>query len=303
VSTILVRTGLKEIITIFETGTVEDALALLKERNVKSVPVRSADGKIVGILGIFDLLTYAVFGVLTSDESYASHADLTRLSNPVGNLVGLTNEGKSAWSFKPYSTNAELWNCLYPFCAGVHRVVVLDESNGEEHLLSQTDVVRYLLAQSALDATLSRSIDALEMVCGPEKVRSIAYHAPALRCYRRMVMEDITSIAIVDESGKLVANLSASDLRGLNRSSFQKLDEQVLKYLAEGRGGEVRAPVTCTAWSTLREVMQKMLIEGVHRVWVTNEAGEPVGQVSMSDVIRVLAPVDWRAPGEEEKSS
>lgn len=94
---------------------------------------------------------------------------------------------------------------------------------------------------------------------------------------------------------KIVGNLSESDLRGLNTDRLLDLLFPVLDYLKQFHG-VVRKPVTVTVDSTFEQVVDKVLSEKVHRVWVVDAQNKPIGALSMSDIVAKLTKLtifDW----------
>ena len=47
--------------------------------------------------------------------------------------------------------------------------------------------------------------------------------------------------------------------------------------------------VTCEPGATIAEVLDAMHVKAVHRVWVVDDAGRPVGVVALSDILAAIA--------------
>jgi len=45
-------------------------------------------------------------------------------------------------------------------------------------------------------------------------------------------------------------------------------------------------PVVVRSWETVEHVLLKIHVHNVHRVWVVNEKQNPVGVISLTDLIR-----------------
>jgi len=299
----------RELIGVAPDTSIEAVLRILRDENITSVPVYDHSGekslpfdvdvaKILGMVAVTDIVNFTVFGIAGDDAEQADLNNLEKLDHPIRNLIGSSPEGRAEWAIKSYDIDMTLEEVMYPFTVGVHRVVVWDKYDRRDYPLSQTDVVRYLYTSPDVDHdVINATIEARELTTARHIV-SIDNEATALQAFRKMAVKDVSSIAIVDAEGKLVANMSLSDLRGLDRETFPELGLPVVEYLAKKHGGTTRGPVTVTADTTLFEVMGILLSQATHRVWVVDADGKPVSQISMTDVITQFAPKDfvWPTP-------
>eukprot|EP00030_Apusomonadida_sp_AF-17_P005891 a676594_640.p2 GENE.a676594_640~~a676594_640.p2 ORF type:complete len:332 (-),score=150.69 a676594_640:58-1014(-) len=292
----LVQDHEKQLIEVRHDTTVAEVLRIMKEHDILSVPVRgpAADrttpgnpDECLGIVNLVDIVNYCIFSIAEGDEYLRVNlSNLDRLDQWASSVVGVfSTEGASEWSFKTYANSDLLSEVMYPMAAGVHRVLVFNPETHREALLSQTDVVRFIhenrdrVDQTVLNGTIAPRGSVLTMHSDQR----------ALVGFRRMCQHDRSSIAIVDADGKLVGNLSLSDLRGLDRATFGDLGDPVLAFLAARAEGVVKPVVSVAPDASLGSMIAKMLSNKVHRVWVVDAENRPVGQVSMSDVIMRFA--------------
>lgn len=217
--------------------------------------------------------------------------NLERLSLPVSDVTGsFGREGRSDWSFRAYVGTDTLQEVLYPFCAGVHRVLIWDEAAKREAVLSQMDILRYLVAQrGGLDAAKWRA--SAKRSSEPLVVRASTHSM--LEAMRRACEVDKSAVGVIDDEGKLVANVSLSDLRGLTKESFAALYAPVLEFLAarqpDGALPELVALRAGEPGTTIGACAELMVSKHIHRVWLIDEAGRAVGHVSTTDVLAALA--------------
>ena len=127
----------------------------------------------------------------------------------------------------------------------------------------------------------------------------------AIDAFARMHFERVSCLGVCDASGRLVANVSASDLRGLTPERLGALASDVLEFVegepttfkgdaSEARREtkqEKRKPVTCLASEAVRDVLERMVSRRVHHVYVCDDERRPVAMVTPNDVLRVLADV------------
>lgn len=95
---------------------------------------------------------------------------------------------------------------------------------------------------------------------------------------------------------KVIGTFSATDLRGCPISHLQSwLPESVMDFTtsllsvsANMAGSTPRELVTCYAESPLADVVDKVVMNHVHRVWVVDRNGLLQGLVSLTNLIRVI---------------
>lgn len=178
----------------------------------------------------------------------------------------------------------------------LHRVVVLSE---DKHFLksivSLSDLILFLAERShdwsgSIGARPVSSI--VDLSVAPI---SLPNSAKAIQGFQLMHMHRVTGIAIVDSSGALEANLSASDLRDVSYSNafvpttfrdlFLPLRSYLLKKSKEGHTVHA-AVVTATLETTLETVLLQMAMFRVHRLYVVDEKRKPIAVVTAFDVLK-----------------
>jgi CBS domain-containing protein len=119
--------------------------------------------------------------------------------------------------------------------------------------------------------------------------------------------------ACATRRGRLVANVSASDLRGLTRERLETMASDVLEFVAgepenasdarNETNARKRKPVTCLASETVRDVLERMVSRRVHHVYVCDDERKPVAMVTPNDVLRVLRMSRSRGEAENERET
>jgi CBS domain-containing protein len=110
----------------------------------------------------------------------------------------------------------------------------------------------------------------------------------------------VSSLALVDAAGALVANFSMTDIKHLFRSgaALGFLYQTCAEFVADVRRVrdvaahfETKMPVfVCSPSATLLRVVGQLCATQTHRVWVVDAHMRPVAAVTLADVIRVFAP-------------
>jgi CBS domain-containing protein len=127
---------------------------------------------------------------------------------------------------------------------------------------------------------------------------SITTNDRAVDGFLKMFNREVNAVAVVDEKGALVSNLSASDLAGLSAKNIHCLKQPPLHFLEVMQSSnffqfsltfpdkKAPVPVTCSSKTHLTEVIEKLIGAKIHRVWVVNSAQQPIGVVTLTDVLR-----------------
>ncbi|XP_014489820.1 SNF1-related protein kinase regulatory subunit gamma-like PV42a [Vigna radiata var. radiata] len=190
------------------------------------------------------------------------------------------------------------------------------ESAFSYQILTQMDMLKLLHGRvGELHSILSRSVQ--DLGADTVQIYAITNHTKvvyAIKCLK-VAMLNVVPIVRAGDVGqgdhkqlingrcrKLIGTFSTTDLRGCHITSLKSwLGISALAFTEEvessplysesdmqNRGSSRRELVTCYAESPLSEVNEKAVTNPVHRVWVVNQEGLPVGLVSLTDVIRVI---------------
>ena len=164
-----------------------------------------------------------------------------------------------------------------------------------------------LLERAGLNARLSvaqqldeESLQAeMEILCQSGKQVADVMSYPAIAIHPedpialaagRLLQRDITRLPVVDEQGKLVGMVSRLDVL---RQVLDIPEKEQKQMEMDGKiAGQVllkRAPLV-HADADLTAVIASFLDSGEHRVIVVNDAGEPIGLISDSDVVGRIGP-------------
>jgi CBS domain-containing protein len=194
---------------------------------------------------------------------------------------------------------------------GVHRLPVLDEFQNIVGICTQSMIVS-LLSQGIDMMGDVRNIPVSAMhsdLC--KEVFTIKEDAKALEAFRLMIEKNVYGIAVVDNEGALVDNLSVRDLRGIgtNAAKFKRLYMPIKQFKElvrqEYPSQTPKLPITVNDNDTFEKVVRLMDDGNIHRVFevqpiqqtaVGTGAGQqqqqqrvrPVHVISQIDVIKFV---------------
>jgi CBS domain-containing protein len=206
-------------------------------------------------------------------------------------LLGVSKESSRTFVYKSTQPISRL---VEAFAWGVHRVLVEFPDENVVRFVSQTDVIKFITLHSEtkeMQELLDKSLTQLGVVdpAHPRDIIHVNHKSAALTGYRRMTLnEELTALPVVDDKGRLVYALSASDLRGVTQATFKNILCPVRDFLK--KTGTKRSVITASPDDKLRDVMAALAKHHVHRVYVIDKKHHPIGVVSQTDIIRLITP-------------
>ncbi|KAJ4792625.1 SNF1-related protein kinase regulatory subunit gamma-like PV42a [Rhynchospora pubera] len=181
-------------------------------------------------------------------------------------------------------------------------------------MVTQMDVIRFLQESShELKDILSSSIQALDAI--NENVFAVAKNTKVDEVIKTMRAASLTAVPVVDADGvellqdgrgkQVVETFSASDLRDCPMAQLQswlgltvtEFKEKVgaLKATLTPEGGTAisdvqQSPKLITSFpeNSLKEVIEMVVVNHVHRVWVVDRQSLLLGLVSLTDILRAV---------------
>mmetsp|Transcript_22614 Transcript_22614/g.52680 ORF Transcript_22614/g.52680 Transcript_22614/m.52680 type:complete len:323 (-) Transcript_22614:89-1057(-) len=294
-----------DIQTVQADATLRDAFAFLMEQNVLGGPVRGADGKLVGMVDVLDLV--AVVMEVMADENLMDQdahkqaiferkfretlAD-TFTTQTIDSV--LKKSGRN--NLVVVDKDASLREVVELLGQGNHRIVITD---GDKmiNIITQSAMVRLLGAhQDKLGELGTKTVRELGMGTAP--VITVQNSDSASHAFSEIRRKGVSAVAVV-EKGSLVGTISARDIRTVCRtiSNTRLLFGSVHNLLAKIHEDDTvdRFPaITVTPDCSFATVVQKMVLLKVHRLWVAESNGGqlvPQRVISLGDVLKEIARV------------
>lgn len=136
-------------------------------------------------------------------------------------------------------------------------------------------------------------------------VSSINMNKQAIAGFRRLLDEDITAMAIVDDDNKIVDVLSMRDVRTVDTKShtFRWLWNTCTFFKDQLRNKDSfvsYTPITLKPTNNLTEVLDKLNDEFIHRVFITTFSDLLIDVVSESDILGYVLGLQTSQTTEEE---
>jgi 5'-AMP-activated protein kinase regulatory gamma subunit len=276
------------LISVNASDTLSAALKTLAQNGILSAPVYDAQkDQFIGSVDVLDLVTYVVeaSGPIKSEDL---DKELPRFfALPVTKVIDKSTTNP----FVPVSTEATVGQVINLMEKGVHRLPLVDPQNKLVAILSQSDLVPFLLANKTapeLIKLMGRTLLDLELV--PGGVVSVSCKATMRQCFTALAAYKVSGIAIVDShTSKLVGTISASDLKGMTQENFVMLGEKARDWMARRGKLGFQHVLTCRAEDTLERVLELLNLAAVHRIFVVDENQKVVGIVPLTSIMQIVA--------------
>ncbi|KAI8601620.1 hypothetical protein EDD21DRAFT_429061 [Dissophora ornata] len=295
----------QKVITIDANASIEDACEVLLKHGISSAPVYNAESNTyVGMFDYSDLMTYILIVLKRMDvpleDQTMEMRDLVQKTNSCQNVpVKLASDLSGKDPFCTVLTESRLGAVVNDFGTGIHRVAVIDSNGSVAGLLSQSSTLDYLLRHLSefpqLQPVMQQTLQQLGLASS--KVLYVNGDAQVLEALIMMSKHSVSSLAILDDQGILLGNVSMTDIQHIMKdlktswlwlSCFQFVAR--IRQLQGVERGEDQYPVLdVSATSTFGYALSKLQATRVHRLWVVNDMGLVVGVVSLTDVFKLLS--------------
>jgi len=180
---------------------------------------------------------------------------------------------------------------LFRVLSTSHRAAVLDNQKLVNYI-TQSDCVEYIHKHNLLGPLASKTIQSLQLAS--KSVVTFKHTEPVVEAFKKMFTEKVSGVGVVDEKEKLIGCISAHDIRAITGSGellehlYQPYD--AYKKLMETLKVATKAQIIkASADATLGEVVETMVKEKVHRVFITDEANNATGVITLGDILKCVA--------------
>ncbi|KAG1149981.1 hypothetical protein G6F37_004562 [Rhizopus arrhizus] len=272
----------RKLIDLPVTATIEEALDILLANDIRSVPIYqyTVDNKkeYVKIVSALDLLRLLSTQITADTAKLREDVLLITLKEAIhfGENVAILKSSDSL-------------DKLIKWFTIEHRVLIEQQEPLNYLLLTQMDLIQYFqlenhrLGSELLDLSVSD--------IKPLGVHSIVnFKITAIEAFLKLGGDNrLSALPIVDDLGEFVTELSASDLRGLNRERWSSLSKPVVMYLKESHG-DLLSPKTCHDQFTLSQILTAFALRKADKLWwINSTSGQLQGVITLTDIISTFA--------------
>jgi len=294
----------KRPILVGDFQTIERALSRINAHSIRSLPVVDKNKIVIGLIDIMDITKSIAESLRTMGDVHEVTAVLSQpgkarsdfMTKSVGSLLGekqyfVASNQMSLIDAVQYMVELDQERFMIvdrPVMGNVEKFTKPEESL--DGMVTQADVVRFLAQNAALlrmEPIFQMSLRDLGI--GSRTPLIVSQHEIASKAFIEMYEHRSDFAAVVDDYGRLMDTISASDLKGLNRSNCVSLSQTLDQFVnRDWKRGWWAKPITVELTDPLFFVVFQFVSSGVHRLYIVDSDGKPIGEVNHMDILKVL---------------
>jgi len=267
--------------------------------NILCAPV--LDKSTNSFLGLIDMIDIACFVVDIAKNTEKLGTDyidfLSREEEFKGRATSDVADLSKRNAMFPVQSGATLLDAVNKMASNhVQRIPIVNKDSQILNLLTQSAIIAYLAKHvDQLGPSIQKTLKELHFEKKP--VISIDHNKSAIEAFKLMAENRISGIAVLDSDKKLMANISARDLRSIQRDErlFERLYYSVGEFVSHVRQANYRAihpSICCTFDDTFQKIIMRLAAARIHRIYVVDENRHPVSVISLHDVLAKILELD-----------
>ncbi|KAM9965425.1 hypothetical protein ACTFIW_005241 [Dictyostelium discoideum] len=285
------------VINVYDDFKVRDALKVLASNKILSVPViERATGDYLGFIDMNDILHSIIDSFLANNSQQDGH-DWVRLCHDVSvsekfanqPVSVLINQSKKDF-FIPVDESGSIHQLIDEiFSKGIHRVIVVGEDAKTKGIISQTDILEFILENrdEIKGADFEKPIGQLKDLVEKDVI-TINAEVMTIQCYYVMMKHSKQSIALTGKHGEIIGNLSITDLRGLDPENFELLLSPAIDFWNKTNSKSKICVVPSS--TTFKEIINILYKNRLHRLWLSSEEeGGCYGTVTIGNIMKYFS--------------
>lgn len=287
-----------ELIQVNTTTTIPDALQVLSDAGIQSMPVYDEEKKeYAGLVDILDMVATVValsdakeFVDILSKHKATWYQFLNTehevfSKGTVGGMINVSqrNPWCATWEEYPLISLMD----MFGKDSNLHRVPVVDSDGKVKGLITQSAVLKWL-AENLESFHLDSTNQPLSSWHKPKDLVCVDSEESVLDAFRLILEHKVSGVAVKRQDGTLFGAISASDLKGAKGAEiFLQLYNSVRNFLL-ARHPDSTKPISITSSATMHEIVNLLQKHHIHRLFVVDEKNVPYSVITLADVISVI---------------
>ncbi|KAG2386097.1 hypothetical protein C9374_002543 [Naegleria lovaniensis] len=296
----------QKLVLLKEDETLQEVVNQLSQHHLLAAPVLDKHNKLIGMLSMLDIVQYIVAAAPEMDQlrnlSDVAIAGRCITLQTAKHVMGFSTRDQ----YMPLKSNIPSTMAIELFSRGVHRCIVEEDVTTDLYIgtLSQTDIVKKLSEHLHMGKMKNLGEKLVkDLGLGLATPVSVNQNDVVLNGMKTLAKTGVSALPVVDHSGKLVGNLSASDLRGfyldrlphfeLTTRSFleQYSPKSLVPFFVELEGLKFVDLVRKLVHPEIHDVLHGQTVKldhSMHRVWVVDDERKVTGVITLTDIMKVI---------------
>lgn len=276
----LLQSQKQELVTVKSDADLSETFDIMIKKRIHSAPVIDPKThQYVGILDMKDFVAYILW--LFGDKNKTSLENMAETTTDIMNL----------WKKNPFVAildSSPVWEALDYICKSrAHNIPVVDSKSkvSVSAMLSQSTLISWISQQSS-SVLEPINVPIEKLLSSAKKLITVKHTDKMLSVYQTLYDNDIYGCAVVDGEGKLVGNISVTDLQFSVNDNIDYLMNPSSKMLEHFTSRY--KPIVCTAKDMLPKVLETVAIHGIHRIYVVDEHNKPLQVLTLTDMVQFI---------------
>eukprot|EP00730_Choanoeca_flexa_P007932 TRINITY_DN12415_c4_g2_i17.p1 TRINITY_DN12415_c4_g2~~TRINITY_DN12415_c4_g2_i17.p1 ORF type:complete len:343 (+),score=99.98 TRINITY_DN12415_c4_g2_i17:363-1391(+) len=292
---------LGEIVTVKSTDNVRQAARTLAKHAILSAPVRDVHKQddapwLDKYIGTVDAVNLTYWLLEQAESEKVEHLDdLLRLKvadTPVTELVSLDSDTAR---FNPFIPLAEANNTMLEVMLllgkyAQHRAYVVEPGADISNVITQSALVKFLADNLDQVDVLANSRVGQLPLSKPKEVVSVSAQDTFWDAFKLMKQHHVSAVPMLNGHKKIEGVVSVRDARQLllqpTRFRFMRQPLELFENLHVAPFDH--KAVCCKLNDTLRDVIDRLLANSIHRLFMIDDDDHVIGVVALRDVIALF---------------
>jgi len=286
------------IVVVNRQDTVPELFKKLVDSNILSAPVINKDGKFYGFVDQHDIVVHV--SNLFSDLNGTNLTDVEKLFEAESTFCKSTVAQIAKYPVRKENPNHPVhagsslfvaWELLASTPDGIHRIPVINDQQVIVDVVTQSMLIDFLWQNLERIGIVADT--KVQSIHGSTPVLTVQENTKAIVAFRQMASSGVYGLAVLDKDGKLVDNISIRDLKGIHPDAkiFWRLWNTVKVFKEKALADfppptKIEGPIYVKAGDKLRDVVEKMALNHIHRIYVVDDNMSPQRVISQSDILR-----------------
>eukprot|EP01120_Amphizonella_sp_Union-15-10_P015978 TRINITY_DN8312_c0_g1_i1.p1 TRINITY_DN8312_c0_g1~~TRINITY_DN8312_c0_g1_i1.p1 ORF type:complete len:298 (-),score=52.88 TRINITY_DN8312_c0_g1_i1:87-980(-) len=276
----------KPLVTATDSDKVSDVLQKLIAHKLLSLPVFSErEKRFKSFVDIVDIVCHAV-NILENSKTkdYDTLMKVDAFANERCGSIVIPSFDNQYFSITENDTLRKAIHSMVNLL-NVRRMPVLGSGDALVGVLSQSQVINFISKYAHLLPFANKTVGDLGV--GSRQVPTLSSSQSVREAFWKIKHDNASGVAIVNSDGKLIGNISASDIKviGIDASLFSKMELPVSQVLASINAKP--KPVSVSTSTTIDQLFKVFHEEHIHRIYIEDQR-ELIGVISLIDLINLV---------------